>query len=72
MMRHITANSESGTVRNGQEKLVTALEMLFNLLEEYAPQWYTHEHHDVATDALATAKKRRSPSSNRSRLKDTA
>ena len=36
MMRHITANSESGTVRNGQEKLVTALEMLFNLLEEYA------------------------------------
>jgi len=30
-----------------------ALERLFELLEEYAPVWYTEEHHNLAVDALA-------------------
>ena len=29
-----------------------ALEELFQLLEEYAPTWYTEEHHDRAVAAL--------------------
>ena len=29
-----------------------ALEVLFELLEEYAPIWYTEEHHNLAVDAL--------------------
>ena len=29
-----------------------ALEALFELLEEYAPMWYTEEHHNLAVDAL--------------------
>lgn len=28
------------------------LEKLFELLEEYAPVWYTEEHHHLAVDAL--------------------
>lgn len=28
------------------------LEDLFELLEEYAPAWYTEEHHDRAVTAL--------------------
>jgi hypothetical protein len=55
MARHTTANM--------------ALQTLFELLEGYAPQWYTQEHHDIAADALANAKKRRSPSSVRHGLK---
>jgi hypothetical protein len=29
-----------------------ALEDLFQLLEEYAPTWYTEEHHNLAVAAL--------------------
>jgi hypothetical protein len=29
-----------------------ALKMLYDLLEEYAPSWYTEEHHDKAEAAL--------------------
>jgi hypothetical protein len=29
-----------------------ALEELFELLEDYAPVWYTEEHHDRAIKAL--------------------
>jgi hypothetical protein len=29
-----------------------ALKMLYDLLEDYAPEWYTHECHDKAEAAL--------------------
>lgn len=33
-----------------------ALEELFELLEEYAPVWYTEEHHNHAVNALLEMK----------------
>jgi hypothetical protein len=72
MTRHTTANSESRKVRNDQDKLVTALQTLFDLLEDYAPRWYTKKHRDLVSDALASATGRRSRSSLRGRLKDVA
>jgi hypothetical protein len=33
-----------------------ALEELFELLEEYAPAWYTEEHHNLAVNALLEMK----------------
>jgi hypothetical protein len=30
-----------------------ALKILFELLEDYAPVWYTEEHHNLAAEALA-------------------
>jgi hypothetical protein len=33
-------------------KLREALKMLYDLLEAYAPLWYTEEHHDTAEAAL--------------------
>lgn len=38
---------------NAQKKLADALKTLFELLEEYAPSWYTQEHRDQAKAALA-------------------
>lgn len=37
-----------------------ALKVLFELLEEYAPMWYTEEHNRLAVVALATSHKCRS------------
>ena len=37
-------------------QLREALKMLYDLLEAYAPVWYTEEHHDKAEDALRSAK----------------
>jgi hypothetical protein len=56
MTRYTTADSEIRRLREDREKLVTALQMLFALLEDYAPGWYTQEHRDIASDALASAK----------------
>jgi len=42
--------------RANQEKLAIALRMLFDLLEEYAPLWYTQEHHDTVCAALASSR----------------
>jgi hypothetical protein len=39
--------------------LVEALTQLYELLEEYAPVWYTKEHHDKALAALWSVKKKR-------------
>jgi len=36
-----------------------ALKMLFDLLEEYAPSWYTEEHHGQALSALQASAERR-------------
>jgi len=52
MRRRTTANNDGGHLGKNQEKLVTALQTLFKLLEEYAPGWYTQEHHDLASEAL--------------------
>ncbi len=38
-------------------KLREALKMLYDLLEAYAPEWYTEEHHDKAEAALRSVKK---------------
>jgi hypothetical protein len=35
-----------------QKMLNDALRLLFDLLEEYSPLWYTKEHHDQADEAL--------------------
>lgn len=37
-----------------QQKLNDALRVLFSLLEQYAPPWYTQDHHDQAEAALAS------------------
>jgi hypothetical protein len=39
-------------LRNKQAQLVKSLELLMGLLEEYAPSWYTEEHHTHALAAL--------------------
>ena len=37
-------------------KLQEALKTLYDLLEKYAPSWYTEEHHDKAEAALRFVK----------------
>jgi len=39
-------------------RLVDALSELHDLLEEYAPSWYTEEHHDKAMAAMQALGKR--------------
>ena len=39
-------------------RLVEALSELHDLLEEYAPYWYTEEHHEKAMAALHPLRKR--------------
>jgi hypothetical protein len=46
-------NCEARKLGDNEAKLKAALEMLFELLEAYAPTWYTEEHHDKAAAALA-------------------
>jgi len=46
-------------LQDNQKKLVAALQMLFDLLEEYAPRWYTQQHRDQAIAALASIETRR-------------
>jgi hypothetical protein len=58
--------AELARLRENQKRLVQALQRLFNLLERYAPSWYTEnlleryapswyteEHHDTASAALS-------------------
>ena len=59
-MRHDARKIETGNSAESKEKLVRALQMLFDLLEDYAPRWYTEEHHNYACDALASANRSRS------------
>jgi hypothetical protein len=42
-----------------QKQILDALKMLFDLLEEYAPAWYTEEHHRQALSALEASAERR-------------
>lgn len=39
-----------------RDRLIEALSDLHNLLEEYAPSWYTEEHHRKAESALDPGK----------------
>ena len=48
--------AELARLRKNQKKLVQALQRLFNLLERYAPSWYTEEHHDSASAALSATR----------------
>jgi hypothetical protein len=50
---------ESCRVGQEQEQMQNALKMLFDLLEEYAPSWYTEEHHGQALSALEALAERR-------------
>jgi hypothetical protein len=40
-------------VREEQRQILDALQILFDLLEAFAPCWYTEEHHERALAALA-------------------
>jgi hypothetical protein len=45
-------NAEVVKLRENQRKQIEALQLLFDLLEEYSPSWYTEEHHKQAYAAL--------------------
>ena len=44
---------EVAELREHQRHLLSALQLLFDLLEGYAPSWYTEEHHKLAANALS-------------------
>ena len=43
---------EVAELRKNQQQLLSTLQRLFDLLEAYAPSWYTEEHHNEALAAL--------------------
>jgi len=43
---------EVADLREKQKQLLSTLRLLFDLLEAYAPSWYTEEHHKKALAAL--------------------
>ena len=42
-------------LREEQKQILDALQMLFDLLEQFAPCWYAEEQHERALAALALA-----------------
>jgi hypothetical protein len=44
-------------IQSERKRLAEALSELQNLLEEYAPSWYTEKHHRKAESALHPKKK---------------
>jgi hypothetical protein len=50
---HEILECEIAQLRENQREILYALKDLFDLLEEYAPMWYTEEHHRQAVSALA-------------------
>ena len=56
--------SEIEPVKADQGRLIGALQTLFDLLEDYAPSWYTQNHHIEAATALAHGRKRRNASNS--------
>jgi hypothetical protein len=50
---------DSDSVGQDQKQALDALKMLFDLLEEYAPAWYSEEHHRQALSALEASAERR-------------
>ena len=49
---------DSDRVGQEQKQALDALKMLFDLLEEYAPAWYSEEHHRQALSALEASGER--------------
>lgn len=49
-------NQESESRETERARLIEALSDLHDLLEQYAPSWYTEEHHLKAESALQSAK----------------
>jgi hypothetical protein len=49
---HESLEHEVAGLRKNQKQLLGALRLLFDLLEAYAPSWYTEEHHNKALAAL--------------------
>ena len=52
------AGGRHSDVERDPELLADALTDLYDLLEQYAPSWYTEEHHEKAEAALHSKKKR--------------
>ena len=52
---HEILEDEVVRLREEQKQTLDALQMLFDLLEQFAPCWYTEEHRDQALAALAVA-----------------
>ena len=54
-MRHtLASNAESADIKEkGPPSARVVLREIFNLLEEYAPTWYTEAHHDRIVAALS-------------------
>ena len=48
----VSSSREIFRVIDTSHQLREALKMLYDLLEAYAPAWYTEEHHDKAKAAL--------------------
>lgn len=68
MTQHATVRvrqPEISELINNQKALIAALRTLFDLLESYAPVWYTEEHHNIAFAALERTKQIRSINRNR-------
>jgi len=49
---HGSLEPELVELRKHQTQLFISLKLLVDLLEEYAPSWYTEEHHTQALAAL--------------------
>ena len=52
------APNRDKALQSSTAALVEALTELYELLEQYAPMWYTKKHHDKALAALRSAKKK--------------
>lgn len=53
----VTSIDDDCETPSERKRLVQALSELRNLLEEYAPSWYTEKHHRKAESALRPKKK---------------
>jgi hypothetical protein len=56
---------DSDSVAQDQKQALDALKMLFDLLEEYAPAWYSEEHQRQALFALEASAERRMQAESR-------
>jgi hypothetical protein len=52
---HEVLEDEIVRLREEQKQILDALQMLFDLLEQFAPCWYSEEQHERALAALAVA-----------------
>ena len=54
----VERDSAPSAIAGNQGQVAEALVQLWMLLEEYAPSWYTQEHHKLAEAALSPSKAR--------------